>query len=516
MEEANSEDASTSSCISINGTPLDWSGRHSSHVDFQKDETLPLLQGRFLGYGIHGGVYETTCNGVQLAWKRKFCRYRIGDRERREIEIIKRLDHRHIIKLVGTYTHGPFLGLLLWPVATCDLATLIEDLDWFRRTDGAELGKELHAGFSSVASSSEEESVRAARLAALGLCPHLTRAEVIRMTVARLEHALGCMASAIAYLHHLGVKHKDLKPSNVLLSHNGLWVTDFGTATDFSILSRSTTESGDRGTPKYSAPEVAAFAPSGRSADIFSLGCIFLEIFTLCIGYSLAETQLLRVNYDKSFQSNLDRILEWFNHGHVFYHEPADSHLLGLVRCMIDVNPAGRPTAQLVKEKLELIGGLCNTVEPAPFFGLCCSTPILAEQPAQAMLQLDHSLLQREVTISIGNTYLFHPPRLNTYTFFVTPSTPNIISEVHIFLHQSFPNPHVIATKPPYEFRGQGRGSFDISVYVVLKYGYHWDHPKARPLPRHRERRMLPLFWELDFGNPLSSASYTMTVKSDV
>ena len=434
MEEANSEDASTSSCISINGTPLDWSGRHSSHVDFQKDETLPLLQGRFLGYGIHGGVYETTCNGVQLAWKRKFCRYRIGDRERREIEIIKRLDHRHIIKLVGTYTHGPFLGLLLWPVATCDLATLIEDLDWFRRMDGAELGKESHAGFFSVAGSSEEESVRAARLAALGLRPHLTRAEVTRMTVARLEHALGCMASAIAYLHHSGVKHKDLKPSNVLLSHNGLWVTDFGTATDFSILSRSTTESGDRGTPKYSAPEVAAFAPSGRSADIFSLGCIFLEIFTLCIGYSLAETQLLRVNYDKSFQSNLDRILEWFNHGHVFYHEPADSHLLGLVRCMIDVNPAGRPTAQLVKEKLELIGGLCNTVEPAPFFGLCCSTPILAEQPAQAMLQLDHSLLQREVTISIGNTYLFHPPRLNTYTFFVTPSTPNIISEVHIFL----------------------------------------------------------------------------------
>lgn len=101
---------------------------------------------------------------------------------------------------------------------------------------------------------------------------------------------------------------------------------------------------------------------------------------------------------------------------------------LGLVRCMIDVNPAGRPTAQLVEEKLELIGGLRDTVEPAPFFGLCCATPILAEQPVQAML------LRREVTISIGNTYLFHPPHLNTYTFFVTPSTPDIIAEVHIFV----------------------------------------------------------------------------------
>ncbi|KAF2189364.1 kinase-like protein [Zopfia rhizophila CBS 207.26] len=434
MKEANSGDASTTPCISINGTPLDWSGRLSSHVDFHKDEILPLLQGRFLGYGIHGGVYETTCNGVQLAWKRKFCRYRIGDRERREIEIIKRLDHRHIIQLVGTYTHGPFLGLLMWPVATCDLATFIEDLDWFRRMDGAELNKDLHAGFFSVADSSDEGSMRAARLVALGIYSHLTVAEVIRMTAARLEHALGCMASAIAYLHYSGIKHKDLKPSNVLLSHNGLWVTDFGTATDFSILSRSTTESGERGTPKYFAPEVAAFAPSGRSADIFSLGCIFLEIFTLCIGYSLEETQRLRVHHDKSFQSNLDRILEWFNFGRISQREPSDSHLLGLVRCMIDRNPANRPTAQLVEEKLELIGGLCNTAESAPFFGSCCSTPMLAEQPAQAILPPDHSLLKREMTISIGNTYLIRPPRLNTYVFFIIQSIPDIIAEVHIFL----------------------------------------------------------------------------------
>lgn len=33
---------------------LDWCGRGGSHVDFQHDEIVPLLQGRFLGHGSQG------------------------------------------------------------------------------------------------------------------------------------------------------------------------------------------------------------------------------------------------------------------------------------------------------------------------------------------------------------------------------------------------------------------------------------------------------------------------------
>src|SRR5436190_11106424 len=47
----------------------DWSGR-GSHVDYKKDEVVPLVQGRYLGWGANGGVHETTCKGVALAWKR--------------------------------------------------------------------------------------------------------------------------------------------------------------------------------------------------------------------------------------------------------------------------------------------------------------------------------------------------------------------------------------------------------------------------------------------------------------
>src|SRR2546421_508771 len=71
----------------------DWSGR-GSHVDFRRDESIPLIPGRCLGWGMNGYVYETVCRGVSLAWKRRLCRSQIGPRERREIEILKKLPHK--------------------------------------------------------------------------------------------------------------------------------------------------------------------------------------------------------------------------------------------------------------------------------------------------------------------------------------------------------------------------------------------------------------------------------------
>jgi len=204
-------------CEYIDDVRLDWSGRGTSHVDYDKSDVLPLTQGEFLGHGMHGGVYETSCNGVKLAWKRKYCRRKIGEREMREIETIKKLSHRHIIRLMGTYTHGPFLGLLLWPVATCDLATLLEDVDWLQEKVLVDYANE--PGLS--VKQSEHDADREARFCALGI---LTQDPEIDSHPARhfLKQTIGCIASAVAYLHASNVKHKDLKPSNILLSRDGL------------------------------------------------------------------------------------------------------------------------------------------------------------------------------------------------------------------------------------------------------------------------------------------------------
>jgi serine/threonine protein kinase len=46
----------------------------------------------------------------------------------------------------------------------------------------------------------------------------------------------GCLASALKYLHSLGIKHNDLKPLNTLVDDESIWIIDFGTAIDTVML----------------------------------------------------------------------------------------------------------------------------------------------------------------------------------------------------------------------------------------------------------------------------------------
>jgi serine/threonine protein kinase len=57
-----------------------------------------------------------------------------------------------------------------------------------------------------------------------------------------------------------------------------MWLTDFGAAKDFTNDNTSSSESGERGTLKHCAPGVAQWSVSCRSADVFSLGCVFLGL----------------------------------------------------------------------------------------------------------------------------------------------------------------------------------------------------------------------------------------------
>lgn len=159
-------------------------------------------------------IRHTICKGIPLAWKRIPCRQPISASQKGEIERIKRLDHHHIMRLVGTYTSKSFLGVLLWPVAVCDLGSLMEDLDYY--LDPAALTKELDL----------QDEERGARLDAImghGMTTSVQRSAILPLLQRRLLRCFGCLASALAYLHAQRIRHKNLKPSNVLLSFNGLW-----------------------------------------------------------------------------------------------------------------------------------------------------------------------------------------------------------------------------------------------------------------------------------------------------
>jgi serine/threonine protein kinase len=423
-------------CEYIAGVPLDWSGHSTSHVDYNKSDVLPLTQGKFLGHDMHGGVYQTNCNGVKLAWKRKYCRCKIGEREKREIEVIKKLSHRHIIRLVGTYTHGPFLGLLLWPVATCDLASLLEDGDWLQKR--AHLKKRLILELPE--DSMEQTEEREARLRALGISTRISS----NSAVAFLKRTIGCIASAVAYLHESDIKHKDLKLSNILLSRDGLWVTDFGSATDFSVLTSSVTDDGERGTPKYFAPEVARFEPSGRAADIFSMGCIFLEIMILCSGHTLELSTALRHMDDKIFQSNLDNVKVWLVTEDWSNPEDTasiDNYLLGLVGSMMDREADMRPTAGMIERKIAMISGLCSAYGPnyassrgSDVYRNCCYQEMFCSKSEQIKPTPDSGFT---VEITFGRKHSPSPSQ-NTWLFYIEHAEEVPIESVNMFVSTSW------------------------------------------------------------------------------
>ena len=71
---------------------FDWTGSgRGNHVEFERQERIPLHQGRFLGQGMNGPVYETKCKDYVVAWKQKFCRGQITRKDLKELKILKAL-----------------------------------------------------------------------------------------------------------------------------------------------------------------------------------------------------------------------------------------------------------------------------------------------------------------------------------------------------------------------------------------------------------------------------------------
>lgn len=343
--------------------------KEGQHLEIDDEEPLPLILEKHYDTGSFGKVYRVRDPFSGDLYARKD---QITDSDQitadarkhleEETKRLKGLKHRHIVQVVKTYQRGKAYGILLKPAATSDLQKL--------------LGRNNKDKFYSVKGCRDSVWLRPLLLT-----------------------AFGCLSHALAFIHSRDIRHKDVKPANILYQEalpnddktaRFLWA-DFGLAYDFSKSGNSKTRSTKLYSPRYAAPEIVAAnqaahkgkkagVPStldnivenggemlikadvandglhdhGRASDIFSLGCVFLELLA-----GLVKEKLPLEKHDPGddklmFAHNIPGLLAWSKtclERHVGCDELKP--LLSLAEWMISPKPNDRPLVDAVVAKLK-------------------------------------------------------------------------------------------------------------------------------------------------------------------
>ena len=299
--------------------------KNGCHIEIPEEEPLPLSFEKVYGSGSYASVQRRrdVFEPVVYAVKEQYTDDARSHLQR-EVKQLKKVNHRHIVQFVKSYQRGSTLGLLIQPAATTDLEKL---LDRYRKN---------HKDYQK-----DTEEQRNARV--------LLRPVMLT--------AFGCLSHGLAHIHGRKIRHRDIKTANILYERKMstdrparfLWA-DFGLAYHFGTTRSSKTRSASQYSRRYAAPErmepnqatldakAAALAgvhtnqdtdeegtdddseeplekadsskrrpAKGRSSDIFSFGCVFLEILS-----TMTDAKIPNADSDSyEFWRNITKLQGW-------------------------------------------------------------------------------------------------------------------------------------------------------------------------------------------------------------
>lgn len=169
-----------------------------------------------------------------------------------------------------------------------------------------------------------------------------------RREVAR--ELFGQLALALAALHAVGLVHRDVKPSNVIVSNDKrAWLVDFG------LVSRAESlENALYGTPAYVAPELVSGAHATPASDWYSFGTMLYQALSGGLPFTGAVDEVLA----KKRSMDPPPLAEELRGG--------DDELAGLAMALIARDPSERPLARVI---LETLGVRDERPPPSLFIG---------------------------------------------------------------------------------------------------------------------------------------------------
>ena len=367
--------------------PREWA--EGSHSEFDEGEPMPL---EFIVEAPLGGAFgqvmkvrdlstDTLCVRKQQHITTNKCDMQSNmNHINQEIQRLKGLEHHHVVQFVKSYRRGQAYGLIIRPAAQADLSKLFEKYDVNKYNHK----KKRH---------------------------HRDWLRPIFLM------AFGCLAQGLAYIHGQNLRHKDVKPDNILFEYAGdsgrfLWA-DFGLAYDFSDKEDSKTRSTKLYSPRYAPPEVVAANATeqskpvvkldaiqedgqemlrtqmhpeasneeveahGRAADRFALGCVYFDLLSRLVKDDLPLEKGPQGKI--MFSSSIQKLHAWA-HEKKASNEFLELHpIFDIAVTMIQRDPSARPDMTKIIDAVVRAG--------KAFYCERCSEDYRPQEPAKKDLK---------------------------------------------------------------------------------------------------------------------------------
>ncbi|OUM67554.1 hypothetical protein PIROE2DRAFT_39944, partial [Piromyces sp. E2] len=144
------------------------------------------------------------------------------------------------------------------------------------------------------------------------------------------------IAAGMEYLHNRSIIHRDIKGANILVDEDGIAkISDFGISkkNEYEMAYKYNSRMSFQGSIFWMAPEVIRGKGYSAKVDIWSLGCVVLEMFTGVHPWKqFDEIQTVMYNLGMMNKPYIPKRLS-----------PESQNLLNIC---LDVNPEKRPTAK--------------------------------------------------------------------------------------------------------------------------------------------------------------------------